>query len=211
MPQKHKARFKLKRTTTLRGHPCIQAMPSIPVLTNKDNVKAYLPLEFVFDTGSSVCLIPIIYAEWYKIVIKDVDAKYDCPPRTRGGILRGYWGEIITLFLSHHQELPCFFYELEVHEQATLLGPRGSRHTDHGLGFDPALDEFMQELREQEEPPNFPIPLVGMAAFIDEFNVRIQDDHICFTRAEAETLSFFARINPSRLFRLLIRATHRHG
>ncbi len=168
-------RFQLSRSGTRRGHDKIQAVVRVKVHINNGRWQFF---DFVFDTGASVSLFPLDRAKRLGIFVEQIPENATDPPITKRGPLRGYWGKLRILLLDHRPELTCFFFDVTAENEPIRAG------------VDTPLEDLINDLpRDPDDTkPDVSTALIGMANFIDSFDVLIQDDHIHIIREKSPSL-----------------------
>jgi hypothetical protein len=118
------------------------------------------------------------------------------PPHTKNGKLRGCWGTVHISLLGLFLDLECFFYELEEHElkDYPAAADLAKKYEDaYRLNTDPTLDDLMKELWREDRAEKtelwFPMPLLGLGGFIDEFEITINRDRIAISRVNASEVN----------------------
>jgi len=178
--------FEFERSPSKRGdHDCIT--PAVRLFTKVRKPEWQFAenreVSYIFDSGAHVSLIAIPFAESFHIqYVASVDNSLH-PPTTKSGELKGYWGEIQITLLGRYVPLKCFFYEPIDDEAIPATQPAGNQAVpivEYGLGHDPALDELVTSLHG---PPRLGTeigltkrkrtPLLGMAGFIDKYEVQL--------------------------------------
>jgi hypothetical protein len=142
-------------------------------------------VSYVFDSGAHDSLISIPFAESFHIQFVQSLENSLHPPVVKGGELKGYWGEIQITLHSRYVTLKCFFYEPIEDEGVPTIqaeGMEGVPVVEYGFGHDPGLDEFVRSLSSSpraetdlELMKRKRMPLLGMAGFIEKYEVQLGD------------------------------------
>ena len=160
------ARFKMANRNGHAGRS-LRPVIHLPVFTRNGDAVAYPPLDFVFDTGAEVCAVSAGLAEERHIPFEKVDAARRNPPLTRGGPLAGWWGNLQIHFLEKRLVLPCFFYEPR--PEAGIEGAPAPQSAP--------LARLIRQLRGEPEETGISVAILGMAVFLDNYNILLQDKH----------------------------------
>lgn len=178
------------------GHEC----PRYLVPLGLPTPTAEPPFEFILDTGADVSLIPLDFAQHFRIPY-DRDAVPEAGPVTLTGRLNGHTGlldarlRVAEAGIDLTFPLPCFFYQSSATTPATTGTP--ARRTVVRPPGD--LDDWETRMLGSTKPAPTGKPLIlGRLGFLSRFRVLLHHDRFLIATDDGSLREAVASAPPPR-------------